>query len=72
VLISRRAIRGYRDPASRNLPIWKLEAALYCEPCSEGRHYSTDNAHTSAGLLRGMGDLVLKMAGLMIATELAQ
>src|ERR1700687_696170 len=20
--------------------IWKLEAALYCEPCSEGRHYS--------------------------------
>src|ERR1700719_2429812 len=21
-------------------PIWKLEAALYCEPCSEGRHYS--------------------------------
>lgn len=21
-------------------PIWKLEAALYCEPCSDGRHYS--------------------------------
>jgi hypothetical protein len=21
-------------------PPWKLEAALYCEPCSEGRHYS--------------------------------
>jgi hypothetical protein len=21
-------------------PVWKLEAALYCEPCSEGRHYS--------------------------------
>jgi hypothetical protein len=20
--------------------IWKLEAALYCEPCSGGRHYS--------------------------------
>ena len=21
-------------------PVWKLEAALYCEPCSKGRHYS--------------------------------
>src|ERR1700716_3978390 len=21
-------------------PVWKLEAALYCEPCREGRHYS--------------------------------
>src|SRR5204862_4893253 len=21
-------------------PIWKLEAAVYCEPCSTGRHYS--------------------------------
>src|SRR5436305_1283672 len=21
-------------------PVWKLEAALYCEPYSEGRHYS--------------------------------
>jgi hypothetical protein len=21
-------------------PVWKLEAALYCEPCSEGRHHS--------------------------------
>ncbi|MBR1250023.1 hypothetical protein JQ609_24245 [Bradyrhizobium sp. AUGA SZCCT0169] len=21
-------------------PVWKLEAALYCEPCSTGRHYS--------------------------------
>jgi hypothetical protein len=20
--------------------VWKLEAALYCKPCSEGRHYS--------------------------------
>jgi hypothetical protein len=27
------------SPAGRT-PIWKLEAALYCEPCSEGRHYS--------------------------------
>jgi hypothetical protein len=38
VLISRRAIRGYRDPASRNLPIWKLEAALKCRSCKKGRH----------------------------------
>jgi hypothetical protein len=22
------------------MPVWKLDAALYCEPCSEGRHYS--------------------------------
>jgi hypothetical protein len=21
-------------------PVWKLEAALYCQPCSEGRHNS--------------------------------
>jgi hypothetical protein len=21
-------------------PVWKLETALYCEPCSEGRHYT--------------------------------
>lgn len=26
--------------ATAGNPIWKLEAALYCEPCSEGRHYS--------------------------------
>jgi hypothetical protein len=25
---------------SPETPVWKLEAALYCEPCSEGRHYS--------------------------------
>jgi hypothetical protein len=24
----------------QDTPVWKLEAALYCEPCSEGRHYS--------------------------------
>jgi hypothetical protein len=27
-------------PQPPETPIWKLEAALYCEPCSEGRHYS--------------------------------
>jgi hypothetical protein len=30
-------------------PVWKLEAALYCEPCSEGRHYSRRQRHTSSG-----------------------
>lgn len=30
-------------------PIWKLEAALYCDPCSEGRHYSSrQRAHILA------------------------
>src|ERR1700754_2700663 len=31
-------LRALRQP--KETPIWKLEAALYCEPCSEGRHYS--------------------------------
>jgi hypothetical protein len=26
--------------SSHDTPVWKLEAALYCEPCSTGRHYS--------------------------------
>jgi hypothetical protein len=30
-------------------PVWKLEAALYCEPCSEGRHYTAASARTSSG-----------------------
>jgi hypothetical protein len=25
---------------SPDTPIWTLEAALFCEPCSKGRHYS--------------------------------
>jgi hypothetical protein len=32
------ALRALKHPP--NTPVWKLEAALYCEPCSEGRHYS--------------------------------
>jgi hypothetical protein len=29
-------------------PVWKLESALYCEPCSEGKHYSRrQRAHIS-------------------------
>jgi hypothetical protein len=31
-------LRTLRQPLET--PIWKLEAALYCEPCSDGRHYS--------------------------------
>jgi hypothetical protein len=36
---------GLADPAAiteapAGDPVWKLEAALYCEPCSEGRHFS--------------------------------
>jgi len=31
-------LRSLKHPS--DTPVWKLEAALYCEPCSEGRHYS--------------------------------
>ena len=32
------ALRALKHPP--DTPVWKLEAALYCEPCSEGRHHS--------------------------------
>ena len=32
------ALRALKHPPDK--PVWKLEAALYREPCSEGRHYS--------------------------------
>jgi hypothetical protein len=32
------ALRALKHPP--DTPVWKLEAALYCEPCSEGRNYS--------------------------------
>ena len=32
------ALRVLKHPLKT--PVWKLEAALYCEPCSDGRHYS--------------------------------
>lgn len=32
------ALRALKQPL--DTPVWKLEAALCCEPCSEGRHYS--------------------------------
>src|SRR5260370_40247649 len=31
------ALRSLKHPPGT--PVWKLEAALFCEPCSEGRHY---------------------------------
>jgi hypothetical protein len=31
-------LRSLKHPPEA--PVWKLEAALYCEPCSEGKHYS--------------------------------
>lgn len=31
-------LRALKQPPET--PVWKLEAALYCEPCSAGRHYS--------------------------------
>ena len=31
-------LRALKHP--QDTPVWKLEAALDCEPCSEGRHYS--------------------------------
>ena len=30
-------LQGLRQPPESH---WRLEAALYCEPCSEGRRYS--------------------------------
>jgi hypothetical protein len=32
------ALRSLKYPPET--PVWKLEATLYFEPCSEGRHYS--------------------------------
>jgi hypothetical protein len=31
-------LRALTQPS--DTPVWKLEAALFCQPCSEGRHYS--------------------------------
>jgi hypothetical protein len=33
-----RGLRALKHPP--DTPVWKLETALYCEPCSEGRHHS--------------------------------
>ena len=34
-LVALRALKHQLD-----MPVWKLEAALYCAPCSEGRPYT--------------------------------
>jgi hypothetical protein len=44
------ALRGLKHPPVT--PIWKLEAALFCEPCSEGRHYSRRQRAHILGLAR--------------------
>jgi hypothetical protein len=36
-------LRALRQPS--DTPVWKLEAALYCEPCSEGRYSRRQRAH---------------------------
>jgi hypothetical protein len=36
-LVSLVPLRVLKQPP--DTPVWKLEAALYCEPCSAGRHY---------------------------------
>jgi hypothetical protein len=41
-------LRALRQPSET--PVWKLEAALYCEPCSEGRPYSRRQRANILGL----------------------
>jgi hypothetical protein len=50
-LVSLRALKHPSDT-----PVWKLEAALYCEPCSEGRHYSRRQRAHILGLTYGRPD----------------
>jgi hypothetical protein len=40
-------LRALKQPSGT--PVWKLEAALYCEPCSEGRHYGRPSVRTFLG-----------------------
>ena len=40
-------LRALKQPS--DTPVWKLEAALYCEPCSEGRHYGRPSVRTFLG-----------------------
>src|SRR5258708_28526225 len=42
---------------------------MTCKPCIESRVFAL---HIAAALLRSVGDLVLQVAGLMIAAKLAQ
>ncbi len=46
--ISPVSLRGLDRPAVT--PVWKLEAALYCEPCSENRNGAPAGSHSAADL----------------------
>ena len=48
-------LRGLTHPAET--PNWKLEAALYCLPCSEGRHYGRRQRAHIIGLTYARPDL---------------
>jgi hypothetical protein len=54
-------LRALRHPPET--PIWKLEAALYCEPCSEGQHYSRRQRAHILGLTYARPDQPGRMAG---------
>jgi hypothetical protein len=47
-------LRALKQPP--DTPVWKLEAALYCEPCSKGRHYSRRQRAHILGLTYGRPD----------------
>jgi hypothetical protein len=40
-------LRALKHPP--NIPVWKLEAALYCEQCSEGGITATGSVPTFSG-----------------------
>jgi hypothetical protein len=47
-------LRSLKHPPET--PVWKLGAALYCEPCSEGRHYSRRQCAHILGLTYAQPD----------------
>jgi hypothetical protein len=47
-------LRALKQPPET--PVWKLERALYCEPCSEGRHYSRRQRAHILGLTYARSD----------------
>ena len=50
-LVALRALKHQLDT-----PVWKLEAALYCEPCSEGRPYTRRQRAHILGLTHARPD----------------
>jgi hypothetical protein len=58
--ISLVALRALKHPP--DTLVWKLEAALYCEPCSEGRHYSRRQRARILGLTYVCPDAVTRKA----------